>query len=126
MYLEAYQLNCLASIQQNMNDCDESRLTIAIFCIGAYIFLVYCTFSLLWIPGSDVIVEWVIDRGVVEGVWQCVTDGESYVRAAALTSLGLLSEVSRVWEHISVTIGQVLGRSVLFVYVFRLFSSSSI
>ena len=54
---------------------------------------------------------------MVVGVWQCVMDGESYVRAAALTSLGCLSEVSRVWQHVTVTVGQVSRCSFLFICI---------
>ena len=57
--------------------------------------------------------SWVIESGAVDGVWQCVSDGESYVRAAALTSIGCLSEVTQVWRHLTTTLGQVLTPSIL-------------
>ena len=84
--------------------------------MGRLIFLMLEHISLKWFPENAAVVSWVIEGGAVDGVWQCVSDGESYVRAAALTALGCLSEVTQVWRHLTTTLGQVLNRSVLLLY----------
>lgn len=33
------------------------------------------------------VIHWVVNSGVLVHVWHCVTDGESYVRASAITTL---------------------------------------
>ena len=55
----------------------------------------------------EVIRSWIIRSGLPMLVWQALDDGQSYVRATALTTLGGLRSSTVLWQNFTTTISEV-------------------
>lgn len=55
--------------------------------------LIQCSFS-----DDDQIIEWLVSSGQLRQVWQCVQDGERYVRATALEAMTCLMHCKGGWQ----------------------------
>lgn len=62
-------------------------------------------FSLL--SDHPIVESFLVECQYPRTVWQSVDDGESYVRASALATIGLMAESEAIWENITVQIKEV-------------------